>query len=142
MDSEQLVCNPFQDLQSEVMSEAQKKASLTEKLTSVKNNVCENHFAMARAQLERNKSHILKQLHDRSSKLRYEVSGDRGREGVGGGGGGQRNLRTHNFITQGERKSERERETHTHKRTVKFLLSIDLNFNKLKKQFAKEHLPN
>ena len=81
------MCNPFQDLQSEVMSEAQKKASLTEKLTSVKNNVCENHFAMARAQLERNKSHILKQLHDRSSKLRYEVSGDRGREGVGGGGG-------------------------------------------------------
>ena len=90
MDSEQLVCNPFQDLQSEVMSEAQKKASLTEKLTSVKNNVCENHFAMERAQLERNKSHILKQLHDRSSKLRYEVSADRGpgegRSGERGGG--------------------------------------------------------
>ncbi|KAK7505663.1 hypothetical protein BaRGS_00002934 [Batillaria attramentaria] len=73
MDSEALVCNPFQDLQSEVMTEAQKKASLTEKLTSVKNNVCENHFAMEREQLEREKTHILKKLHDRSSKLRYEV---------------------------------------------------------------------
>ena len=88
MDSEQLVCNPFQDLQSEVMSEAQKKASLTEKLTSVKNNVCENHFAMKRAQLERNKTQILKQLHDRSSKLRYEVSGETAFFFFGGGGEG------------------------------------------------------
>ncbi|KAK7114608.1 hypothetical protein V1264_000644 [Littorina saxatilis] len=73
MDSEQLVCNPFHDLQSEVMSEAQKKNSLTEKLTSVKNNVCENHFAMERASLERNKTSTLKHIHDNSSKLRYEV---------------------------------------------------------------------
>jgi hypothetical protein len=73
MDSEQLVCNPFADMQTEVMSEAQKKNSLTEKLTSVKNNVCENHFAMERAQLERDKTWALKKLHDSSSKLRYEV---------------------------------------------------------------------
>ncbi|XP_076448869.1 uncharacterized protein LOC143285457 isoform X2 [Babylonia areolata] len=73
MDSEQLVCNPFQDLQSEAMTEAQKKASMTEKLTSVKNNVCENHFLLERHQLERKKEHTLKLLHDRASKLRYEV---------------------------------------------------------------------
>ncbi|KAL8581164.1 hypothetical protein ACOMHN_033611 [Nucella lapillus] len=73
MDSEQLVCNPFQDHQTEAMNEVQKKASMTEKLTSVKNNVCENHFTLQRRQLERKKEAILKQIHDHSSKLRYEV---------------------------------------------------------------------
>ncbi|XP_076470045.1 uncharacterized protein LOC143300329 [Babylonia areolata] len=77
MDSEQLVCNPFHDLQSEAISEVQKRAQLsekrTEKVTTVKNNVCDNHFFMERAQLEREKSRSMKILHDKSSKLRYEV---------------------------------------------------------------------
>ncbi|XP_025114558.1 uncharacterized protein LOC112576403 isoform X3 [Pomacea canaliculata] len=75
MDSEQLVCKPFQDLQLEAVAvaEAQKKASMTERMTSVKNNVCENHLLMARSQLHREETQRLKQLHDSSSKLRYEV---------------------------------------------------------------------
>ncbi|XP_005101309.1 uncharacterized protein LOC101862118 isoform X2 [Aplysia californica] len=73
MDSEQLVSNPFQELQQEAAQEAQKKNSMTERLTSVKNNVCENHFQMEKSRLERQKTSKLKNLHDHSNKLRHEV---------------------------------------------------------------------
>ncbi|KAH9504964.1 hypothetical protein Btru_061175 [Bulinus truncatus] len=73
MDSEQLVSKPFRELQMEAANEAQKKSSMTEKLTTVKNNICENHYVMTKEQLERQKMSRLKQLHDNSNKLRQEV---------------------------------------------------------------------
>ncbi|XP_046576854.1 uncharacterized protein LOC124284783 [Haliotis rubra] len=73
MDSEQLVSNPYQEMQSEAIGDYGKKSSLTEKFTSVKNNVCENHFNMARSQLEREKDVRLRHLHENTSRLRYEV---------------------------------------------------------------------
>lgn len=72
MDSEQLVSNPFQDMKEEAMDNA-KKVSLTEKLTSVKNNVCENHLQMRNSKLHREITHKLKQIHDNASQLRYEA---------------------------------------------------------------------
>ncbi|GFO24034.1 hypothetical protein PoB_005053900 [Plakobranchus ocellatus] len=76
MDSEQLVSNPFAELQQEAVQQAEqqgKRSTMTERLTSVKNNVCENHFLMARSRLEREKTSRLKQLHDNSNRLRHEV---------------------------------------------------------------------
>lgn len=73
MDTEQLVSNPFKELQKDAANEAHKKNSMTERLTSVKNNICENHFVMTKSRLERQKTSRLKQLHDNSNKLRLEV---------------------------------------------------------------------
>ncbi|RUS92185.1 hypothetical protein EGW08_000038, partial [Elysia chlorotica] len=77
MDSEQLVSNPFAELQQEAVQQAEqsqgKKNSMTERLTSVKNNVCEKHFLMARSRLEKEKSSKLKQLHDHANRLRHQV---------------------------------------------------------------------
>ena len=77
MDSEQLVSNPFAELQQEAVQQAEqnqgKRNSMTEKLTSVKNNVCEKHFVMARSRLEREKTSRLKQLHDHANRLRHQV---------------------------------------------------------------------
>ncbi|GFR82120.1 hypothetical protein ElyMa_004090000 [Elysia marginata] len=77
MDSEQLVSNPFAELQQEAVQQAEqnqgKKNSMTERLTSVKNNVCEKHFLMASSRLEREKTSRLKQLHDHANKLRHQV---------------------------------------------------------------------
>ncbi|XP_071173409.1 uncharacterized protein [Mytilus edulis] len=72
MDSEQLVSNPFQTMKEEAMDNA-KKVSLTEKLTSVKNNVCENHLSNKKSKLQRDISHTLKQIHNNASQLRYET---------------------------------------------------------------------
>ncbi|XP_052060675.1 uncharacterized protein LOC127700961 isoform X2 [Mytilus californianus] len=72
MDSEQLVSNPFQTMKEEAMDNA-KKVSLTEKLTSVKNNVCENHLSIKNTKLQRDISYKLKQIHDNASQLRYEA---------------------------------------------------------------------
>lgn len=43
-------------------------------MTSVKNNVCENYYLMARDQIEKDELNVLKEIHDKSSKLRYEVA--------------------------------------------------------------------
>lgn len=68
MDSEQLVSNPFQEMQHEAM-ENQKKSSLTEKLVSVKNNVCEKHFLMKAEKLNKELSQNMKKIHENSSEL-------------------------------------------------------------------------
>ncbi|CAL1530668.1 unnamed protein product [Lymnaea stagnalis] len=73
MDSERLVSNPFRELQREAAHDGQRKSSMTDKLTGVKNNICENHFNQARSRLERQKMSRLKQLHDNSNKLMLEV---------------------------------------------------------------------
>lgn len=72
MDSEQLVSNPFQEMQHEAM-ENQKKSSLTERLVSVKNNVCEKHFLMKAEKLNKELSQNMKKIHENSSELRYQV---------------------------------------------------------------------
>lgn len=72
MDSEQLVSNPFQEMQHEAM-ENQKKSSLTEKLVSVKNNVCEKHFLMKAEKLNKELSQNMKKIHENSSELRYQI---------------------------------------------------------------------
>ncbi|KAJ8302941.1 hypothetical protein KUTeg_019337 [Tegillarca granosa] len=73
MDSEQVVSNPFEEKQNEALNIMGKRASVTEKLTSAKNNLCENHFSIRRGKLEREVNIKMKQLHDNSSRLRYEV---------------------------------------------------------------------
>ncbi|XP_060074525.1 uncharacterized protein LOC132554236 [Ylistrum balloti] len=72
MDSEQLVVNPFEDLQKEAL-DVTKKVSVTEKLVSVKNNICDNHFNIKHGQLQREVNQKMKKIHDNSSALRYEV---------------------------------------------------------------------
>ncbi|XP_021372275.1 uncharacterized protein LOC110462583 isoform X2 [Mizuhopecten yessoensis] len=72
MDSEQLVVNPFEDLQKEAL-DVTKKVSVTEKLVSVKNNICDNHFNIKHGLLQREVNHKMKKIHDNSSALRYEV---------------------------------------------------------------------
>ncbi|KAL3859971.1 hypothetical protein ACJMK2_010149 [Sinanodonta woodiana] len=72
MDSEQLVSKPLQELQQEAI-ESVKKVSTTEKITSVKNNVCEHALKMTSKKIEKEKSSQLKKIHDNSSKMRFEV---------------------------------------------------------------------
>ncbi|XP_056002954.1 uncharacterized protein LOC125658141 isoform X4 [Ostrea edulis] len=72
MDSEQLVSNPLQEMQNEAMDN-QKKSSLTERLVSVKNNVCEKHFLMKADKINKELSHSMKKIHDNSSELRYQI---------------------------------------------------------------------
>lgn len=72
MDSEQLVVNPFEDLQKEAL-DVTKKVSVTEKLVSVKNNICDNHFNIKHGKLQREVNLKMKKIHDSSSALRYEV---------------------------------------------------------------------
>ena len=72
MDSEQLVCNPYQEMQNEVMDSV-KKSSFTEKLTSVKNNVCEHQLKTKARYIDRERQHKLRNLHIDSNNLRYEV---------------------------------------------------------------------
>ena len=72
MDSEQLVCNPYQDLQNEAIDSV-KKVSFTEKLTSVKNNVCEHQLKTKARYIDRDRQHKLRNLHIDSNNLRYEV---------------------------------------------------------------------
>ena len=72
MDSEQLVCNPYQELQNEAMDSV-KKSSFTEKLTSVKNNVCEHQLKTKARYIDRERQHKLRNLHIDSNNLRYEV---------------------------------------------------------------------
>ncbi|KAK3086835.1 hypothetical protein FSP39_024246 [Pinctada imbricata] len=73
MDSETLVSNPFQEMTNEAMDNAGKKSSLTEKLVSVKNNVCEKHFMMKASKLNKELSYNMKKIHENASKLRYEA---------------------------------------------------------------------
>ena len=72
MDSEQLVCNPYQDLQNEAIDSV-KKVSFTEKLTSVKNNVCEHQLKTKARYIDRERQHKLRNLHIDYNNLRYEV---------------------------------------------------------------------
>ncbi|XP_062583025.1 uncharacterized protein LOC134244798 isoform X1 [Saccostrea cucullata] len=72
MDSEQLVSNPFQEMQNDAM-DSQKKSSLTERLVSVKNNVCEKHFLIKAEKLNKELSHNMKKIHENSSELRYQI---------------------------------------------------------------------
>ncbi|XP_069112578.1 uncharacterized protein [Argopecten irradians] len=72
MDSEQLIVNPFEDLQKEAL-DVTKKVSVTEKLVSVKNNICDNHFNIKHGQLQREVNQKMKKIHNSSSALRYEV---------------------------------------------------------------------
>ncbi|BFZ12850.1 hypothetical protein BsWGS_15889 [Bradybaena similaris] len=50
-----------------------KKRSLTERMTSVRNNIRENYFVKATSGLERQKCKTLQKLHDSCSKLRHEA---------------------------------------------------------------------
>ncbi|KAK3581113.1 hypothetical protein CHS0354_033906 [Potamilus streckersoni] len=72
MDSDQLVSRPLQELQQEAI-ESVKKVSTVEKITSVKNNVCEHALKMASKKIEKEKSSQLKKIHENSSKMRFEV---------------------------------------------------------------------
>ncbi|XP_041375317.1 uncharacterized protein LOC121388145 isoform X2 [Gigantopelta aegis] len=75
MDSEPLVNKPYEQLQMESASRLEKKksTSLSEKCTSVKNNVCEKQFLMTSGQLDRDISSHLRHLYQHTSKLRHEV---------------------------------------------------------------------
>lgn len=72
MDSEQVVSNPYQELQSEALDNA-KKTSLTERLTAVRNNVCEHNLRTKTTHLEKERTHRLRNLHMDTSNLRYQV---------------------------------------------------------------------
>lgn len=72
MDSEQLVCNPYQELQNEAIDSV-KKVSFTEKLTSVKNNVCEHQLKTKSRYIDKERQHQLRNLHINANNLRYEV---------------------------------------------------------------------
>ena len=66
------MCNPYQEMQNEVMDSV-KKSSFTEKLTSVKNNVCEHQLKTKARYIDRERQHKLRNLHIDSNNLRYEV---------------------------------------------------------------------
>ncbi|XP_060597492.1 uncharacterized protein LOC132751338 isoform X2 [Ruditapes philippinarum] len=72
MDTEQVISNPYQDLQSEALDSA-KKSSLTERLTAVRNNVCEHNLRTATNHLEKQRTHSMRNLHMDTSNLRYQV---------------------------------------------------------------------
>ena len=71
MDTEQLVVNPLEVLQKEALDK-EKKTSLTEKLTQVKNAVCENHLSLKTDKLKTDITNRLKKVHSNCSDLRYE----------------------------------------------------------------------
>lgn len=72
MDTEQVISNPYQDLQSEAV-DGGKKTSLTERLASVRNNVCEHNLRTATSHLEKERTHSLRNIHMDASSLRYQV---------------------------------------------------------------------
>ncbi|WAR12266.1 hypothetical protein MAR_026446 [Mya arenaria] len=72
MDTEQVISNPYQDLQSEALDSA-KKSSLTERLTAVRNNVCEHHLRTATSHIDKQRTHSLRDIHMDASNLRYQV---------------------------------------------------------------------
>ena len=75
LDSEPLVNKPYEQLQLEAASRSEKKSatSLTDKCTSVKNNVCEKHLQMTSGQLDRDMTSHLRNIHQHTSNLRHEV---------------------------------------------------------------------
>ena len=64
--------NPYQDLQNEALDSA-KKTSLTERLTTVRNNVCEHQLRTVTSHLDKERTHSLRNLHMDTSNLRYQV---------------------------------------------------------------------
>ncbi|XP_052229268.1 uncharacterized protein LOC127843619 isoform X2 [Dreissena polymorpha] len=72
MDTEQVISNPYQDLQSEAVDSA-KKTTLTERLTAVRNNVCEHNLRTTTSHLDKQRTHSLRNLHMDTSNLRYQV---------------------------------------------------------------------
>lgn len=72
MDTEQVISNPYQDLQAEALDSA-KKSSLTERLTTVRNNVCEYNLRTTTSFLEKQRTHSMRNLHMDTSNLRYQV---------------------------------------------------------------------
>ena len=72
MDTEQVISNPYQDLQSEALDSA-KKTTLTERLTTVRNNVCEHNLRTQTSHLEKERTHSMRNLHMDTSNLRYQV---------------------------------------------------------------------
>lgn len=72
MDTEQVVSNPYQDLQSEAV-DGVKKTSLTERLASVRNNVCEHYLKTKTSYIEKQRTHSLRNMHMDTSNLRYQV---------------------------------------------------------------------
>ena len=72
MDTEQVVSNPYQDLQAEAVDNS-KKSSNTERLASVRNNVCEYNLKTKQTFIERQRTHSLRNIHMDASNLRYQV---------------------------------------------------------------------
>lgn len=72
MDTEQVISNPYQDLQSEAI-DGTKKVAFTERLTSVRNNVCEHNLRTKTGSLEKQRTHSLRNMHMDASNLRYQV---------------------------------------------------------------------
>ncbi|XP_045192496.1 uncharacterized protein LOC123548917 isoform X2 [Mercenaria mercenaria] len=72
MDTEQVISNPYQELQSEALDSA-KKTSLTERLTAVRNNVCEHNLRTKTSHLEKQRTFSMRNLHMDTSNLRYQV---------------------------------------------------------------------
>ncbi|XP_052229269.1 uncharacterized protein LOC127843620 [Dreissena polymorpha] len=72
MDTEQVISNPYQDLQVKALESA-KKPTLTKRLTAVRNNVCEHNLNTATSHLDRQCTHSLRNLHMDSSNLKYQV---------------------------------------------------------------------
>lgn len=72
MDTEQVISNPYQDLQAEALDSA-KKTSLTERLTAVRNNVCEHNLRTATSHLEKERTYSMRNIHMDTSNLRYQV---------------------------------------------------------------------
>ncbi|KAK6191850.1 hypothetical protein SNE40_003436 [Patella caerulea] len=73
MDSEQLVSNPFTEMKLEAQTDFQKRRSQMEKMTSVRNNVCENNYRLAEDTLEREKSKTMQTIQSDTSKYRFEI---------------------------------------------------------------------
>ncbi|XP_050410804.1 uncharacterized protein LOC126825263 [Patella vulgata] len=73
MDSEQLVSNPFTEMKLEAQTDFQKRRSQMEKMTSIRNNVCENNYKLTEDTLEREKSKMMQTIQSDTSKYRFEI---------------------------------------------------------------------
>ncbi|BFZ19200.1 hypothetical protein BsWGS_22239 [Bradybaena similaris] len=74
MDSETLEVNSFQETHQTVISEVLKKNSLMERVTSIKNRVCENQVKIAKTRLDNQRARRLRQLLDNCNTLRHEAT--------------------------------------------------------------------
>ncbi|ESO90588.1 hypothetical protein LOTGIDRAFT_175814 [Lottia gigantea] len=73
MDTDQLVSNPFKTMRTEAQGDFQKKGNMQQKMTTVRNKVCENSFRSTKDNLDRKKDQVIQKIYHNKSNCQFEM---------------------------------------------------------------------